>query len=78
MKTELEDMTFAEIRKEFGRLEGNSMELRVIRATLQVNCRVGQQLFYLGIVYDEKKSVHNNLVEILLEMIKVIGNAKDS
>lgn len=73
----IEDMTIKEIRKEIARLEGNSRELREIKATLVVNCRSGRALSKLGIIYDNQRSTLHNVVRILHELVRKI-DAKGS
>lgn len=49
-------------------------ECRSIKATLCVNCQPGRVLHNLGCVYDEKKSVHTNLIGILEKL--TLGNCE--
>jgi hypothetical protein len=48
-----------------------------IRATLIVNCMEGRALYKLGITYDDKKTVLNNLVAILLDLLDRASVAED-
>lgn len=58
-------------------VENESDELRSIRATLLINCREGKTLYNLGIKYQDDKSVHGNLFDILIQMNKMIEDLKN-